>query len=319
MDNAFRAFDVGFDLIITDESHRTIYKKYRDLFRYFDGLQIGLTATPVECIARNTYDMFGCATQDPTACYSYEEAVQDGYLVPYRVYMHTTKFQREGIKYRDLPKEERDQIEEDGEDLDSLDFEPKDIDRKIYNKDTNRQVLRNLMENGLRDASGQTLGKSIIFARNHQHAVLLRQLFDEMYPQYGGRFCQVIDSHDSRAEQLVDDFKGYGTNDDLTLAISVDMLDTGIDIPEIVNLAFAKPVKSKVKFLQMIGRGTRLCPGLFGSGRDKSEFLIFDHWPNFEHFDQEQPEANHPATGPDAAGVRGTAALSIRGPLCLRF
>ena len=141
------------------------------------------------------------------------------------------------------------------------------------------------MENGLRDATGQLLGKSIIFARNHQHAVLMRQLFDEMYPQYGGRFCQVIDNYDPRAEQLIDDFKGDGTNDELTVAISVDMLDTGIDIPEILNLVFAKPIKSPVKFWQMIGRGTRLCEDLFGPGQHKTIFRVFDHWKNFERFE----------------------------------
>jgi type I restriction enzyme, R subunit len=141
------------------------------------------------------------------------------------------------------------------------------------------------MENGLRDATGQLPGKGIIFARNHQHAILLSQLFDEMYPQYGGKFCQVIDNYDPRAEQLIDDFKGSGTNDNLTIAISVDMLDTGIDIPEILNLVFAKPVKSPVKFWQMIGRGTRLCPNLFGPGGDKTIFRIFDHWANFERFE----------------------------------
>lgn len=141
------------------------------------------------------------------------------------------------------------------------------------------------MENGLRDETGQLPGKSIIFARNHPHAILLSQLFDEMYPQYGGKFCQVIDNYDPRAEQLIDDFKGSGTNDDLTIAISVDMLDTGIDIPEILNLVFAKPIKSPVKFWQMIGRGTRLCPDLFGPGRDKTIFRIFDHWGNFEQFE----------------------------------
>jgi type I restriction enzyme R subunit len=141
------------------------------------------------------------------------------------------------------------------------------------------------MENGLRDATGQLPGKSIFFARNHQHAVLMRQMFDEMYPQYGGRFCQVIDNYDPRAEQLIDDFKGDGANSDLTIAISVDMLDTGIDIPEILNLVFAKPVRSPVKFWQMIGRGTRLRPDLFGPGEDKKIFRIFDHWGNFERFE----------------------------------
>jgi type I restriction enzyme R subunit len=141
------------------------------------------------------------------------------------------------------------------------------------------------MESGLRDATGQLPGKSIIFARNHQHAVLMRQMFDEMYPQYGGRFCQVIDNYDPRAEQLIDDLKGDGANNDLTIAISVDMLDTGIDIPEILNLVFAKPVKSPVKFWQMIGGGTRLKEDLFGPGLDKKIFRIFDHWGNFERFE----------------------------------
>lgn len=141
------------------------------------------------------------------------------------------------------------------------------------------------MENGIKDATGQILGKSIIFARNHQHAMLMRQLVDEMYPQYAGKFCQVIDNYDPRAEQLIDDFKGEGSNNDLTIAISVDMLDTGIDIPEIVNLVFARPVKSPVKFWQMIGRGTRLCPDLFGLGQHKTVFRIFDHWGNFARFE----------------------------------
>ena len=154
------------------------------------------------------------------------------------------------------------------------------------------------MENGLRDAANQTLGKSIIFARNHRHAVLLRELFDEMYPQYGGRFCQVIDNYDPRAEQLIDDFKGQGRNDELTIAISVDMLDTGIDVPEIVNLDFAKPIRSPIKFWQMIGRGTRLCKNLFGPGKDKSIFRIFDHWGNFERFGMDDFRPAEPSRQP---------------------
>lgn len=292
MQGIFQAFDVGFfDLIIADESHRSIYNRYRDLFRYFDCLQVGLTATPVEFISRNTYGLFECRDQDPTAFYSIEDGVKDGYLSPYEVFTHTTKFLRDGIKYKDLTAEQIKQLEEDGHDPELLDFDAGSIDKQIYNKDTNRHIIRNLMENGIKDASGQLPGKSIIFARNHRHAVLIQQMFDEMYPQYGGRFCQVIDNYDPRAEQLIDDYKGLGTNSDLTIAISVDMLDTGIDVPEIVNLVFAKPVRSKVKFWQMIGRGTRLCPDLFGPGRDKSVFRIFDHWANFEFFGQNKTEA----------------------------
>ncbi len=183
-----------------------------------------------------------------------------------------------------LSAEQIEQLEEQGEDPAQYDFSSEQIDKFIYNKDTNRAILRNLMEHGIKDPTDQFPGKTIIFARNHRHAMLLRQIFDEMYPQYGGKFCQVIDNYDPRAEQLIDDFKGEGTNDDLTIAISVDMLDTGIDIPGIVNLVFAKPVKSPVKFWQMIGRGTRLCPDMFGPGQGKGFFRIFDHWGNFARF-----------------------------------
>ena len=288
----FETFDVGFfDLIIADESHRSIYNRYRDLFTYFDSLQIGLTATPVEYVARNTYRLFGCEDKQPTAYYSLERAVEEEYLVPYEVYTHTTNFLRAGIKYSQLTDEQRKQLEEDGEDPETFDYEAAEVDRQIFNRDTNRATIRNLMENGLRDATGQHPGKSIIFARNHKHALLISELFDEMYPHYGGSFCQVIDTYDPRAEQLIDDFKGEGNNKDLTIAISVDMLDTGIDIPEIVNLVFAKPIKSRVKFWQMIGRGTRLCKNLFGPGMDKTKFRIFDHWGNFEYFEENKPEA----------------------------
>jgi len=292
MMDVFHTFDVGFfDLIIADESHRSVYNVYGDLFRYFDALQVGLTATPVEFIARNTFRLFGCNAQDPTAYYPLERAVEEGFLVPYEVYTHTTRFLRQGIKYEQMSEEQRRQIEEDGIDPLELNHEAAAIDAQVFNKDTNRAILRNLMENGIRDGDGQNPGKTIIFARGHGHAVLMQKLFDEMYPQFGGTFCQVIDTYDPRAEQLIDDFKGEGSNPDLTIAISVDMLDTGIDVPEIVNLVFAKPVKSKVKFWQMIGRGTRLCPDLFGPGRDKTHFRIFDHWGNFEYFDQPRPEA----------------------------
>ncbi len=286
MQKVYQSFDVGFfDLIIADESHRSIYNVYGDMFHYFDCLQIGLTATPIDFVSRNTFSLFGCEGQLPTANYDLEQAVQDGFLTPFEVFEHTTQFLREGIKLDILTKEQIQELEEQGEDPAQYDFSSEQIDKIIYNKDTNRAIIRNLMENGLRNATGQLPGKSIIFARNHQHAVLMRQIFDEMYPQYGGHFCQVIDNYDPRAEQLIDDFKGDGANSELTIAISVDMLDTGIDIPEILNLVFAKPVRSPVKFWQMIGRGTRLKPDLFGPGKDKKIFRIFDHWGNFERFE----------------------------------
>ena len=286
MQNVYQSFDVGFfDLIIADESHRSIYNVYGDMFHYFDCLQLGLTATPVDFVTRSTFKLFSCEGQLPTANYDLETAVKENWLVPFEVYEYTTQFLREGIKLDILTKDQIEELEEQGEDTSQYDFPSEQLDKIIYNKDTNRAILRNLMERGLRDEAGHLPGKSIIFARNHHHAVLLRQVFDEMYPQYGGSVCQVIDNYDPRAEQLIDDFKGEGTNPDLTVAISVDMLDTGIDIPEILNLVFAKPVKSPVKFWQMIGRGTRLCEDLFGPGRNKTVFRIFDHLRNFERFE----------------------------------
>jgi len=294
MSKIFETFDVGFfDLIIADESHRSIYNRYGDLFLYFDALQVGLTATPVSYISRDTYKLFGCEDQDPTAHYSFNDAINHvpPYLVPFKVDQVTTAFQRGGIKYSEMPDDQRRQLEEDEVEPEKIEYNPHQIDKQIFNRDTNRIILRNLMEHGIKVKGGQQIGKSIIFARNHNHAVLLQNLFDEMYPQYGGKFCRVIDNYDPRAEDLIDDFKGLGTNPDLTIAVSVDMLDTGIDVPEVVNLVFAKPVYSKVKFWQMIGRGTRLCEHLLGPGRHKTHFLIFDHWNNFAFFDEDFEQA----------------------------
>ena len=293
MMQCYEMFDVGyFDLIIADESHRSIYNRYRDLFVYFDALQVGLTATPVKFITRNTFKLFSCEDGDPTSYFGYQEAISHTppYLVPFEVYTHTTEFLRRGIKYSQLSQVQREQLENDEPDAQSIAYDDTEVDRAVFNKDTNRTILRNLMENGIKDASGAHPGKSIIFARNHNHAVLLQELFDDMYPQYGGEFCRVIDNYDTRAEQLIDDFKD--PKHVLTIAISVDMLDTGIDVPEVVNLVFAKPIKSYVKFWQMIGRGTRLCPNLFGPGQDKAKFSIFDHWGNFAYFEESYREAN---------------------------
>lgn len=293
MMQCYEMFDVGyFDLIIADESHRSIYNRYRDLFVYFDALEVGLTATPVQFISRNTFKLFSCENDDPTSYFGYEEAISHvpPYLVPFEVYTHTTEFLRRGIEYKKLSKEQQEQLENDEADAQSIDYDDTEMDRVVFNKDTNRVILRNLMENGLRDASGSHPGKSIIFARNHNHAVFLAGIFDEMYPQYGGQFCRVIDNYDVRAEQLIDDFKD--PENALTIAISVDMLDTGIDVPEVVNLVFAKPVKSYVKFWQMIGRGTRLCENLNGPGQDKTKFHIFDHWGNFAYFEESYREVN---------------------------
>ena len=297
--NDYEAFDVGFfDLIIADESHRSIYNLYGDLFKYFDAIQVGLTATPVEMVSRSTCRLFGCDYKLPTANYPLEQAIADRNLVPFRVVAHTTKFLREGIKAAHLTDEQIAQLEDQGIDPNTLDFDAQEVDAAVFNKDTNRVILRNLMDNGLRDADGQLPGKTIVFARNIDHARLLAELFDEMYPQFAGKFCRVIHSKEPRAEDLIDQFKE--PKGDLRIAISVDMLDTGIDVPEVVNLVFAKPVKSKVKFWQMIGRGTRLCKDLFGPSKDKSEFLIFDHWGNFAfhdlNVDEVEPNIPKPLT-----------------------
>lgn len=294
MMKCYQDFDPGFfDLIIADESHRSIYNRYRDIFRWFDACQVGLTATPVKFIHRNTYSLFGCENEDPTSNFTYEEAIAHNppYLCPFKVIKHTTKFLRDGIKYKNLTKEQQEQLDEQVEDSESVDYDKEQVSRQVFNRDTDKAIIRNLMENGIRNADGTRLGKSIIFARNHAHAKQMVEVFDEVYPQYGGDFCLRIDNYEPRAEQLIDDFKSTDGSKNLTIAVSVDMLDTGIDVPSIVNLVFAKPVKSYSKFWQMIGRGTRLCEDLFGPGKDKTEFRIFDHWGNFEYFDELKKEA----------------------------
>lgn len=287
----YETFDVGFfDLVIFDESHRSIYKKYRELVMYFDAFQVGLTATPLKYADRDTFKLFGCEHNDPTANFTYEDAVSSNppYLVPFRVREFQTRFREEGFKYSQMSADQQAELEAQEDQPDSVEFTPAQLDRDVFNKDTSRVVLRSLMQEGIRDATGSRVGKTIVFAKSHLHAVHLAELFAEMYPQYGGAFCRVIDHQEPRADQLIDDFKTKDS--DPVIAISVDMLDTGIDVPEVVNLVFAKAVKTPAKFWQMIGRGTRLCRDLFGPGKDKSEFLIFDHGKNFWFFEEEYQE-----------------------------
>lgn len=292
MMKAYEDFDVGFfDLIVADESHRSIYKKFRSLFQYFDALEVGLTATPVKFIERNTYELFGCENGDPTSAFDFQQAIESSppYLVPFRVMQVSTKFSRDGFRYSQMTAEQRAELEDQDPQAQAVDYDSEDLDKYFFNKDTTRSIWRSLMEGGIREATGQHVGKTIVFARNHLHAVHLAEVFSELYPQYGSAFCRVIDNQEPKADQLIDDFKN--PESELTIAISVDMLDTGIDVPEVVNLVFAKPVKSYVKFWQMIGRGTRLRKDLFGPGKDKTEFLIFDHWQNFWFFDEKYKEA----------------------------
>lgn len=292
MEGDKRRFGVGyFDLIVVDEAHRSIYQKYKAIFEYFDAFLVGLTATPKAEVDKNTYRLFDLQNGVPTDAYELEEAVNDGYLVPSRNISVPTKFTREGIKYDDLSDEEKDQWDEiewneENEAPDQID--PTALNAWLFNQDTIDIVLKHLMENGLRVEGGDKLGKTIIFAKNHKHAVEIEKRFDINYPHLKGEFARIIDHQATYTEKLIDDFST--PNKLPQIAISVDMLDTGIDIPEIVNLVFFKAVRSKTKFLQMIGRGTRLRPDLFGVGQNKEFFNIFDYCQNFEYFNQEKKE-----------------------------
>ncbi len=296
-DGEARAYGVGhFDVIIFDEIHRSIYNKYRAIFNYFDGLKIGLTATPVDFESeKNTYELFGLQSGNPTYNYDLEKAIGDGYLVPYKSYSVQTKFHREGIKYADLSLEDQKEYEEKfgdpitGEFSDEI--EASALDQWIYNTHTADAIVHYLMENGIKVEGGSKLGKTIIFAKKNKHAEFIKERFDATYPELGGSFLKVIDYTISYRHDLLNDFKLKHKSPQI--ACSVDMLDTGIDVPEVVNLVFLKPVKSRVKFWQMIGRGTRLCQHLFGHEDHKKEFLILDFCENFEFF-KENPKGVEP-------------------------
>ncbi|MBS4027194.1 MAG: DEAD/DEAH box helicase family protein [Ignavibacteriales bacterium] len=280
-----------FDVIISDECHRSIYNKFTDVLAYFDAVQIGLTATPAEFIDRDSFKFFDCDNSIPTFLYTYDVAVKENYLADFNVYAAQTKFQRKGIKGVDLSDEERTSLEERGIDPDTIDFEGTDLERKVTNKDTLKRQWEEFMDFCIKDATGQLPGKTIVFAITHKHAMRLAETFNEMYPEYNGKLIQVIDSKMERARDLLDNFK---KQDMPRIAISVDMLDTGVDIPEVVNLAFMKPVNSHIKFWQMIGRGTRhhsACKHFeWLPNKKKEDFLIVDYWENFEHFQMKPNE-----------------------------
>ncbi|WP_302772698.1 DEAD/DEAH box helicase family protein [Anaerotignum lactatifermentans] len=282
-----------FDLIIIDESHRSIFKKYRAIFQYFDAILVGLTATPKTDVDRNTYDFFEMEHGVPTYAYDYETAVyQDKVLVPYYNYEVKTKFLEEGITYDDLSEEDKARYEDDfTEDGVMPEFIPSAaLNQFVFNEKTVDQVLQDLMERGIHVAGGDRLGKTIIFAQNKRHAQFIVDRFNALYPQYHGNFAQRVVCDDSYAQTVIEDFKIPEKAPHI--AVSVDMMDTGIDVPECVNLVFFKKVRSKAKFWQMIGRGTRLCKGLScidqidGEYTNKRRFLIFDYCGNFEYFRQ---------------------------------
>ena len=286
-----------FDLVICDEAHRSIYNKYKDIFNYFDAPLVGLTATPKDEIDKNTYGIFDLENGVPTYGYELAQAVKDGDLVDFITVETKLKFIEEGIAYDELSEEDKAEYEktfefEDGELPERINSSA--LNTWIFNKDTIKQVLNVLMKDGLRIDYGQKIGKTIIFAKNHDHAEKILEVFNKQYPELsknGQPFAKVIDNYMTYAQSAIDEFSDSKKMPQI--AISVDMLDTGIDVPEVLNLVFFKKVMSKAKFWQMIGRGTRLCPGLI-NGENKDKFYIFDFCGNFEFFrmNQGRPTAN---------------------------
>lgn len=283
-----RFYTIGhFDLIIIDEAHRSVYQKYKAIFEYFDAMIVGLTATPKDEVDRDTYKLFDLPKREPTYYYELDQAVRDRVLVPPVEMRVPTKFVLEGIRYHDLSEEEKADYEDTFYD-DITDSMPEEIGSSalnswLFNADTVRKVIDHLLKNGQKVEGGDKLGKTIIFAKNHRHAEFIQTLFYKEFPDYGGSFLEVIDNYADYALDLLDKFSDRKKLPQI--AVSVDMLDTGIDIPEIVNLVFFKPVRSHSKFWQMIGRGTRLCSDLFAPGRDKKNFCIFDVCDNFAFFE----------------------------------
>ncbi|MCK4667229.1 DEAD/DEAH box helicase family protein [Candidatus Dependentiae bacterium] len=285
-----------FDLIISDECHRSIYNKWRDVLSYFHAIQIGLTATPSDFVERDTFKFFDCEDKCPTFNYSYEKAVSEKVLVDFRpAYSAKTNFQIKGIKGNELPPSIQKKMIAEGYSLEEIDFEGTDFEKKVTNLGTNESLVREFMDVCIKDDSGVIPAKTIIFAISHAHAKRLWKIFNKLYPEYKGRLVEIIDSKMERPLRLIDKFKNENFP---RIAISVDMLDTGVDIKEICNLVFAKPVFSKIKFWQMIGRGTRILEKKIENRKpwclEKDQFLIIDHWNNFEYFG-EKPEGERPA------------------------
>lgn len=309
IDRDEKQFSVGrFDLIIIDEAHRSIFGKYTAIINYFDALLVGLTATPRDEVDRSTYETFQMEQGVPNYAYELEDAVAEGYLVNYRGFKRGSLILKDGIKYKDLSPKEQEQLEKvweyeqarkaiDGEDY-RRDIRSDEIFKYIFNLDTIDHVLQDLMENGLKVQSGERIGKTIIFAYNHRHAEMIVERFYALYPEYASEsseFCALIDNYVTYSKDLIDKFEIRDGNPQI--AVSVDMLDTGIDVPDVLNLVFFKIVKSKIKFMQMIGRGTRLSKDVFGPGHDKEFFYIFDWCRNFEYFDK-NPDGNKAKTVP---------------------
>ncbi|MCG8182754.1 DEAD/DEAH box helicase family protein [Tenacibaculum piscium] len=289
-----RFYGVGhFDIIIIDEAHRSIYQKYGAIFDYFDAILIGLTATPKKDIDHNTYSLFGIEDDNPTMAYELTQAVNDKFLVPPKAMDVPIKFLHEGIKYKDLSAKDKIKFEEkfgdfslaDNDD-DNPQIEKGLLNKFLFNTKTVDTVLDYVMTNGIKVNAGDMLGKTIIFAKNHRHAIFIEERFNKNYPEYSGGFLKVIDNYESKAQDLLEKFCDDKQHQMPQIAVSVDMMDTGVDAPQVVNLVFFKQVRSYSKFWQMIGRGTRLRPNLFGPAKDKDKFVIFDFCSNFDYFDE---------------------------------
>ena len=316
IDTDKKVFSIGrFDLIIIDEAHRSVFGKYGAIFDYFDALLIGLTATPREDVDRSTYSLLDLEEGEPNFSYELDQAINDHNLVGYRAYLRSSKIMTQGAKYDDLSSSEKEQLEQVWEHERAIyhistnteyqrDIQGSEIYRYLFNIDTIDQVLQDLMENGLKIQDGNTLGKTIIFACNHQHAQLIVDRFHALYPQLGDDYCVLIDNQVNYGQDLIDIFSTprNEAQKHIQIVVSVDMMDTGVDVPDCLNLVFFKQVHSKIKFNQMIGRGTRLCPNIFGQGQDKQEFLVFDYGGNFEYFNSH----------PNGAEAKPTPSLNQR-------
>ena len=292
-DDDGKLFTCGhFDLLICDEAHRSIYNKYKDIFSYFDAPLVGLTATPKDEVEKNTYEVFELNNNEPTYAYELSQAVKDGFLVDFMSVETRLKFIEQGIAYDELSDEDKQAYEATFTDEDGVMPETigsSALNEWIFNTDTIREVLNVLMTHGLKVDYGQKIGKTIIFAKNHKHAEKILEVFNSEYPHLQNGFAKVIDNKINYAQSLIDEFSD--PNKMPQIAISVDMLDTGIDVPEVLNLVFFKKVMSKAKFWQMIGRGTRLCEQLL-DGKDKEKFYIFDFCGNFEFFRMNKGKAS---------------------------
>lgn len=323
-----KPYSIGrFDLIIIDEAHRSVFGRYGDIFRYFDSLLVGLTATPREQVDKSTYELLHLEGGEPTDYYEYRTAVDDGYLVDYTGFIRGSKVVNEGIRYDDLSRDEKQQLEQVWE-YEQVNKDPdeewvprnigeQEIYKYIYNTDTIDKMLQDLMTDGLKVQSGEIIGKTVIFAMNSKTAKLIVERFNALYPEYGNGFCEQIDYSINYSQDLIDRFS---LRDEMPqIAVSVDMLDTGIDVPDVLNLVFFKRVRSRIKFMQMIGRGTRLSPDIFGAGEDKERFFIFDWGGNFKYFGENPKEGKAVKTTSLTErlfGVRADIACALQAPQC---